>query len=30
VTVKSLVALDTRLTVEPSGRVITVVFSIKA
>jgi len=30
VTVKSLVALDTRLTVEPSGQVITVVFSIKA
>jgi hypothetical protein len=30
VTVKSLVALDTRLTVEPSGQVITVVFTIKA
>jgi hypothetical protein len=30
VTVKSLVALGTRLTVEPSGQVITVVFSIKA
>jgi len=30
VTVKSLVALDTRLTVEPSGQAITVVFSIKA
>ena len=30
VTVKSLVALDTRLTVEPGGLVITVVFSIKA
>jgi DNA-directed RNA polymerase specialized sigma24 family protein len=30
VTVKSLVALDTRLTVVPSGQVITVVFSIKA
>jgi DNA-directed RNA polymerase specialized sigma24 family protein len=30
VTVKSLVALNTRLTVEPSGQVITVVFSIKA
>jgi DNA-directed RNA polymerase specialized sigma24 family protein len=30
VTVKSLAALDTRLTVEPSGQVITVVFSIKA
>jgi DNA-directed RNA polymerase specialized sigma24 family protein len=29
VTVKSLVALDTRLTVEPSGQVITVMFSIK-
>jgi DNA-directed RNA polymerase specialized sigma24 family protein len=30
VTVKSLVALGTRLTVEPSGQVITVVFGIKA
>jgi len=29
VTVKSLVALDTHITVQPGGAVVTVLFSIK-